>query len=560
MDPLAPGREIGKYRVVRRLAIGGMAEIYLAQARGIEGFEKFVVLKRILPQYAASETFVRLFLNEARLTATLSHPNVAAVYDIGEAEGVYFFTMEYLHGEDLGYILRHLARHKLRVPIEHALTIGAGVAAGLHAAHEKVGVDGKPLGIVHRDVSPSNVVVTYDGGVKLVDFGVAKVTATAELTGTGTLKGKLAYMSPEQCNNEPVDRRSDVYSLGVLLYELTTQSRLFKADSEAGTVKLVMEARIPPPSSRVPDFPPQLEPVLYKALSRDRDQRYASGREVELALEQVARERGLLTSTARLAEWMVATFGAKPEPWTAPQRLVLPRPGDDPDRAGDEEEDAPAPAPRVALQRGPVLPTLGAQPAVAADALPGGRKGGLRRILLAGLGLAALGAAAIVGLRGSRGPHEAPAAASAVLVLAEQGPVALEPAPAGPAERSPAPSPAPAAARRPPERERAPRPDSIEARTRRFSAAFARKQQQLQRCFAEFPEASAQAPQLYVRFQAGEDGRVTSAEVLPAEIARSGLGTCVAGVAAQTQFGPQPAPVAFRIPVTVRRVGEPRKP
>ena len=202
MDALAPGKELGKYRVVRRLATGGMAEIYLAEARGIEGFAKHVVLKCILPQYAASETFVRLFLNEARVTASLDHPNIASVYDIGEHEGTYFFAMEYLHGEDLGHLLRQLhGNPTIRLPLEHALTIGAGVAAGLHAAHEKRGVDGRPLGLVHRDVSPSNVFVTFDGGVKLVDFGVAKLTATAELTQTGTLKGKVAYMSPEQCND-----------------------------------------------------------------------------------------------------------------------------------------------------------------------------------------------------------------------------------------------------------------------------------------------------------------------------------------------------------------------
>src|SRR5687767_5618617 len=255
MDPVSPGRQIGKYRVVRRLAVGGMAEIYLAEARGIEGFAKYVVLKRILPQYAQSETFVRLFLNEARVSATLDHPNIASVYDIGEVDGVYFFTMEYLHGEDLGHILREMVARQTRLPLEHALTIGTGVAAGLHAAHEKRGPEGRPLGIVHRDVSPSNVVVTYDGGVKLCDFGVAKITSQSELTRTGTLKGKVSYMSPEQCNNESLDRRSDVFSLGILLYELTTLTRLFRGDSEAATLKMVLDANVPPPSTRVDDYP-----------------------------------------------------------------------------------------------------------------------------------------------------------------------------------------------------------------------------------------------------------------------------------------------------------------
>ena len=191
---IAPGARIGKYDVVHRIACGGMAEIYLARANGLYGFEKHVVLKRILPQYAAHMEFVRMFLKEARLAATLDHANIAHVYDIDESGGSTFFTMEYLHGEDVRQIVRKLAQLGRELPLEHALHIVTGAAAGLHFAHDKRGPDGRSLGIVHRDISPANIVVTYEGGVKVVDFGVAKLANDPELSQRYALKGKLAYM------------------------------------------------------------------------------------------------------------------------------------------------------------------------------------------------------------------------------------------------------------------------------------------------------------------------------------------------------------------------------
>ncbi|MCH9685293.1 MAG: serine/threonine protein kinase, partial [Deltaproteobacteria bacterium] len=179
-DPVMAGAglQLGKYQLIRRLATGGMAELFLARASAIHGFEKLVVLKRILPQHAESEDFIRMFLAEARLAATLHHPNIVQVYDIGEQDQAYFFTMEYVQGQDLRRLVRAARKAKRVLPLEHILHIVMGVAAGLNHAHEKIGLDGRPLGIVHRDVSPSNVLVTYEGGVKIVDFGIAKA-ATA---------------------------------------------------------------------------------------------------------------------------------------------------------------------------------------------------------------------------------------------------------------------------------------------------------------------------------------------------------------------------------------------
>jgi tRNA A-37 threonylcarbamoyl transferase component Bud32 len=555
-DPLAPGRQVGKYEVVRRLASGGMAEIYLARARGIQGFEKFVVLKRILPQYAENETFVRMFLNEARVAATLDHPNIASVYDIDQQEGVYFFTMEYLHGEDLRLILKELGRRSQPLPLDHALTIAIGAAAGLHAAHEKRGPDGRPLGIVHRDVSPSNVVVTYDGGVKVVDFGIAKVTAQSEFTGTGSLKGKVAYMSPEQCRSQPLDRRSDIFAVGVILFELTTQTRLFKADTDVGTIQMVLQGDIPRPSSRVPDYPPALEAIVMKALERSPEARYQTARELQRALETFAQMTGLALSNAALGDWMERTFGPKPEAWRglgltgefdaplAAQLLATPPPVAVGEGSGTPRPPAPSgtdvPTRVTSMTKGGPL-TL--------SALEGRRQLRTRLLVTVGVAAVALGFGGAALLRSLRDePALAAATPTAVLVVPERGEVAVEPSPPPP----PAP-PTPVAVAPRPRAVRDPRPAA--PRTPDFGKTFARRQRELERCFAASPEEAAAAGQLSVRFQVAPTGRVQAAEIVPAELARSALGVCVAKVASTTEFGPLPEPVAFSIPVSVRRLG-----
>ena len=306
----------GKYRVLKRIAVGGMAEIYLARATGIEGFEKYVVVKRTLPQYSHDERFVRMFLDEARLAARLHHPNIAQVYDIGQADSVYFFAMEYVHGEDLAAAMRLLVRTEQRMPLEHAITVGVGAAAGLHYAHERLGPSGKPLRIIHRDVSPSNILITYDGGVKLVDFGIARAAIRSqEATRTGTMKGKAGYMSPEQCLSKDIDRRSDIFSLGILLYEMTTRTRLFDGQGDYIIMHNIVNADVPSPSSRVRDYPPALERIVMRALKKDPNERYPTCQEMLLDLERFASTAGLPLSSVALSRYMKATFGDRPEPW-----------------------------------------------------------------------------------------------------------------------------------------------------------------------------------------------------------------------------------------------------
>ncbi|MGE3548175.1 MAG: serine/threonine-protein kinase, partial [Kofleriaceae bacterium] len=309
---------LGRYQIIRRLAVGGMAEIFLARARGIAGFEKIVVVKRILPQYAKDTRFIRMFLEEARLAASLQHSNIAQVHDIGRIDDIYFFTMEYVHGVDLRQLLVQ-GSQRGGIPLEHAIAVMQDTAAGLHYAHEKTDDAGTPLGIVHRDISPSNVLVGYDGGVKLTDFGIAKATSARTETGTG-VKGKAAYMSPEQCRGRPMDRRSDIFSLGILLFELTTGTELFAGASDMLIFEQIVEHDIPRPSSRVPGYPPALERIVMTALERDPQRRFQTAEQLQSALVDFAHHARLSVSQLALARYVEALFKSEIDTWRTAQR------------------------------------------------------------------------------------------------------------------------------------------------------------------------------------------------------------------------------------------------
>jgi serine/threonine protein kinase len=306
------GPRIGKYRVVRRLAQGGMGEIFIARANGRGGFEKTVVLKRILQQNAGDRDAVQMFMDEARLMAALNHPNIVQVYDFGTAAGGHFFAMEYVHGEDLGRIMKAATLAGRTLPLDLSLGVIAEAAAGLHYAHEKRGDDGAPLQIVHRDISPSNLLVSYDGAVKLTDFGIAKWSQRQTETRYGALKGKIAYMSPEQCRGGPLDRRSDVFGLGILLYELTTGTRLYQGASDFGVLEQIVNQDPPPPSSRRRDYPVALERIVLRALSRAPERRQETARALQQELEEYALEARLKLSSVGRATEMQALFGHKP--------------------------------------------------------------------------------------------------------------------------------------------------------------------------------------------------------------------------------------------------------
>ena len=306
---------LGSFEILRRLARGGMAEIFLARTSGPSGFEKLVVLKKILAKYAARPRYVQLFLEEARLAASLDHPSIAQVYDIGMVDGAYFFTMEHLHGQDVRSILHRAWRIGERFAIEHAVQIARHVASALHFAHEKQKSDGSLLGLVHRDVSPSNIIVTYDGATKLLDFGVAKTAASTVKTRTGTLKGKIAYMSPEQARGASIDRRSDIFSLGIVLWEMVTTQRLYRAENDLATLQLIIHQPPRPPSQVRPECPPELERIVLRALAQDPDQRYATAEQLVIELDELAREHKLKQSPSALAAALAQLFGPELAAW-----------------------------------------------------------------------------------------------------------------------------------------------------------------------------------------------------------------------------------------------------
>ena len=309
------GSASSQYDLLARLAAGGMAEIFLARANSLAGLERYVVLKRIRPERGDDARWVAMFLDEARLAAQLQHPNIAQVYDIGKLGDSFFFTMEYVHGETVRSLLQRSHALRAPIPIGSVLAIAAGAAAGLHHAHERNGLDGKPLGIVHRDVSPSNLMASYEGSVKVVDFGVAKAAHRSQETRSGTVKGKISYLSPEQCRGNPVDRRSDLFSLGIVVWEMLTTERLYKRNADFEAMAAIVSEPVPLPSTRRADVPRELDALVMKLLAKDPNDRFQTADQVHEAIEAIAVRIGVALSTASLARYLRDLFGQRPEPW-----------------------------------------------------------------------------------------------------------------------------------------------------------------------------------------------------------------------------------------------------
>lgn len=306
--PLPVANTIGNYEVIRRLATGGMGEVYLARQHGPVAFSRDVVLKKLHQGYTEDPEFVTMFLNEAQLAANLSHPNIVHIYDLFEDDG-YVIVMEYVRGATVLSVLRACARQGTAFPYGPAVRIAIAVCEALHYAYASVGDDGQPRHIVHRDISPSNILLGYDGHVKLADFGVAKAL-DVNVTRGESIKGKFGYLSPEQVRCQPLDQRSDLFALGIVLWEMTMGSPLYKRESDAAMMYAVMEDDAPRPSSRNPHFPVDLEDVILKALERDRDRRYASALDMATDLRRVARDHDWDTEAQALAELLTHTIPA----------------------------------------------------------------------------------------------------------------------------------------------------------------------------------------------------------------------------------------------------------
>jgi serine/threonine-protein kinase len=299
----------GKYELISKLAAGGMAEIFLARTRSSQGFEKYLVIKRILRARTSDPEFVRMFLDEARLAATLDHPNIVQIYDVGHVENEYYIAMELLRGHNLIDVVRAGAKVGYpKPPLEHVMSVIHGICAGLHYAHEKRDLQGRPLEIVHRDITPANVVVTFDGAVKVVDFGIAKAARREGETRAGTLKGKIGYMSPEQCRGIKVDRRSDVFAVGIILYELTTGQRLYHGRSDFDTLKQIIDGPVPSPREILPFYPEALNRIVVRCLQKSPDDRHQTVRELHAELDAFARDNQLVTGTMPLSQYMERVF------------------------------------------------------------------------------------------------------------------------------------------------------------------------------------------------------------------------------------------------------------
>ena len=315
-----------RYRVIERLAAGGMAEVFLAESAGIEGFKKQVAIKRVLPHLGEKKRFMAMFLDEARLSAQLSHSNVVQVFDIGVGDHTYFIVMEYVDGADLKAVTEHLRSTSRPFPLETAIAIAIQICEGLAYAHERTDADGKPLHTVHRDVSPPNVLISKHGEVKLADFGLAKASTQLTKSEAGIIKGKFNYLSPEAAHGEEVDQRADIFAGGIILWEMLAGRRLFQGKSDYETVKNVQRAEVTPISQLNEEATPELESILARALARDRDRRYQSARALAQDLTRCLFRMGRPVSAFDVAELvrgaMLVRKSERPETTSIIDKLI----------------------------------------------------------------------------------------------------------------------------------------------------------------------------------------------------------------------------------------------
>ncbi|MBL8950215.1 MAG: serine/threonine protein kinase [Myxococcaceae bacterium] len=338
-----PVESYGEYELIKKLASGGMASIYLARQKGLEGFEKLLVVKRILPHLAENDEFIKMFLDEARIAARLNHPNIVQIFNLGAQGDSYFIAMEYIHGEDVRRAWKRADAQGKAIPIPLVCRVVMEAAAGLDYAHKKADASGKPLGIVHRDISPQNILVTFEGGVKVVDFGIAKAADQATVTKSGVLKGKYSYMSPEQAAGQKIDRRSDIFALGIVMYELITGTRLFKRLTDIQTLNAVADCEVAPPSEVNARVPKDFDAIVMKALAKNPDDRYPDAAALRAALEDYLLQRKLSASAIQLAAFMKDIYADRLKREAEEGQVVI----DDLDKSRNLDEGMKAtPSPR----------------------------------------------------------------------------------------------------------------------------------------------------------------------------------------------------------------------
>src|SRR6185436_4544067 len=298
----------GKYLLLERVNVGGMAEVFIAKAFGVEGFERILAIKKILPTMAEDEEFITMFIDEARISVQLNHANIVHIHELGKHDEAYFIAMEYVSGRDLRTILERYRRRKELMPTAQAVFVTSKICEGLDYAHRKKDARGQELHIIHRDVSPQNILCSYEGEVKIIDFGIAKAANRSQKTQAGILKGKFGYMSPEQVRGLPIDRRSDVFAVGVILYEMLTGEKLFVGESDFSTLEKVRNAEVPLPTQFNPNIPAGLEKVVMKALTREAEDRYQWASDLQEDLMRFLLAGDAIYSAKHLSTFMKDAF------------------------------------------------------------------------------------------------------------------------------------------------------------------------------------------------------------------------------------------------------------
>jgi serine/threonine-protein kinase len=389
---------LGRYELIQPLGVGGMAQVFKARAVGPGGFRRDVVIKRILPEYGRDSEFIRMFVDEAKLLGLLHHPNVVQVYDFGEDDGVLFLALEYVEGPSLSRVLRTLRGANKRMPPGIVAFVGRQICRALTCVHELRDDQGNPLGAIHRDVTPSNVILTPAGEVKLLDFGVATFKHALQATKSGTVKGKPAYLAPEQLEGKEIDGRVDLFALGIVMHEMLTLQHLFAGDSDLGTVKQIMEREIPRPSANRDDVPEALDRAVMRALERDRARRFASAAEMAAALDDfVVASKLHVDDVIRFVNAIAAA--AAPTPVLVSPAVV---------RRGRRAREQ-----RFEVERAPARRRVSPGPPPSRRRSRASR---MRAAIAVGVTLAVLGAGTAFGLRVSAGAQHDPPGARAALI------------------------------------------------------------------------------------------------------------------------------------------------
>lgn len=552
-------RTVGRYLLLSKIAAGGMGEVHLARLSSMQGVEKYFAIKLLLPQFAEEQSVVDMFITEARIAARIAHPNVCQVFELGIEGDELFICMEYLRGIPVNLILKsHKPLNPLRTDI--AVAIIQQSCAGLQFAHELKDEEGNNLGVVHRDISPGNIFLTAEGTAKVLDFGVVKANDTASKTRTGVLKGKFGYMSPEQIMARPVDRRSDVFSLGIVLFELLTNRRLFARESEYATLKAITESPITQLSSLRPDLPPELGEVVNRALTRDLDERFATMKEFSQALGQVMKLQEGVADATEIADYVQGKFAyqlgetdkmlqAASVPVVPPEKHYTPS------RGGTLKTEI--------LGAGPQnhdLTTEDVEPLAYRRPVERRSSGLVVALAVAGLAMSAFAVALFLKKDGQAAPHPIvvnprpndpepvgpdvihPADASVVVAKAGPPDAGADPAPDPKPDR-------PVRPVRPVKRGCAAKP-TTESRNRCY---VSKSGGQLTACLKKHAAVIAGTNKLDLSFDLDKRGKVTAVAVAPASIASTALGACVKDVAKKIRFGPQGDALRFRIPLRINR-------